>query len=61
MSDATIPVRFTPAQLNMVNAALAMYEAEEHDPEAEPGFRVDVLERTRTIVHNALDRYGVRR
>lgn len=46
-------VGLTLPQLRMINVALAMYEAEDHDYEGEP-YRQDVMTRTRRAVWDAL-------
>ena len=46
-------LRLTLPQLRIINAALAMYEAEDH--EDSDGYRPDVMKRTRAAVWSALD------
>jgi hypothetical protein len=54
----TVRLDLTPAQARMVNSALAMLEAEEHDY-SEGRYRQDVMDRTRAAVHAAMERAGV--
>jgi hypothetical protein len=53
-----IRVDLTPAQLRVVNAALARLEAEEVDEDE--NIRLDVLQRTRRVVWDAMTRSGVK-
>lgn len=45
---ARITLSLTPAQLRMVNSALAFYEAEDHDMDDD--YRYPVMNRTRRAV-----------
>ena len=56
MPPVTVVLTLTPAQARMVNAALAFYEAEDHEGW---GYRQDVMDRTRRVVHQAMERAGV--
>lgn len=53
MSDRRT-LRLTLAQLRMVNTALAMYEADDHDDTLSPRYSQAVMDRTRTAVFAAL-------
>jgi hypothetical protein len=48
----TRTLRLTLPQLRMINDALAMYEAEDH--ESYDFYRQSVMDRTRRLVHEAL-------
>ena len=50
--NAPRTLRFTVAQLRMINAALAIWEAEDHDDF--PDYSQGVMDRTRAIVWAAL-------
>lgn len=55
-----IVVSVTAAQLRCLNAALALLEAEvETDDDQLHGVRLDLVERTRSAVHDALRREGI--
>lgn len=57
MTPRRIAVELTPAQLRMVNSALALFEAEDHDWRGH--FPWDVLHRTRAAVHAAMEQAGI--
>ena len=50
--SSTRCLRLTIPQLRMINAALALHEADDHD--ADENYRQAVMDRTRIIVWNAL-------
>lgn len=52
-----VTLRVTASQLRMINAALAHYEADEHDPDS--GYDEGVMRRARERVFNAMDDAGV--
>ncbi len=54
-----VEVGLTPAQLLMVNDALARYEADDHDPTMEPRYIQGVMDRTRQSVWRAMNEAGV--
>lgn len=56
-NSPVVHMRLTRAQARCVNAALALYEAEDH--EYDEDFDADVLSRARTAVHRAMEAAGV--
>lgn len=61
--EPNVRLDLTPAQARMVNAGLALLEAEDHDGDGNGGWGVAVfvrvMARTRAKVHDAMSAAGV--